>query len=642
MGGSWELVERHTALQGLWATLKSPDDTLRARGAYVKGWRVRARQKHRQHDHWPGPLKHQAGTQSLPASQGHCDMTGDTDSLTVCGGHCGEDTGGPDHDVHVEWRESAPAPSQDSFGEYQAVFVSRARPSCQQLDDLVGPGESRPPKQEIPQGDRVSSEGGSGVVTVLGPLTALFVNAAAVLPDEVIVPRLSVFYRNTRAETASRVELLMTRKVGMTRGRRVDSGPGCAIDQTVSWTGHSQERGDDTDFLEDCGITTCGGIWSMMTELANEGSGSLGVGTANTHMTQCQQVCSGRAPVVVMERASLGPVHGPAGLPSVPTCPVVASPRAEHDHGQGAQCFGEIRAAAGPDPGVDDDGIEISNPFLKHCREHDFESVQWLPSGRADHQLRVAFLQTCQQTQVTSSKGIHPSVPPLSTQPLCPVVSQGLYQNWDLEHRKAPVSFGGWPPAAGAGAKCVELVGSNPPQRNWKGIAIALLVILVICSLIVTSVILLTPGTGAAFPTGRLSAESTIHLCLHHNRAVTREAEDNSLSQKKKVTVEDLFSEDFKIHDPEAKWISENAYPVALQTSAQPVFMRNGSAEDAPSLRAPLGYALTNCDLPSSRVHSVSYGHLNSHAQNCAISSSCTLDSSRVHSVSYGHLNSHA
>ncbi|KAM9328354.1 inactive dipeptidyl peptidase 10-like [Pholidichthys leucotaenia] len=72
-----------------------------------------------------------------------------------------------------------------------------------------------------------------------------------------------------------------------------------------------------------------------------------------------------------------------------------------------------------------------------------------------------------------------------------------------------------------------EFVDVSPPQRNWKGIAISLLVIVVVCSLITMSVVVLTPA----------------------------ELPENS---KSRLTVADLYKPEFSIHDPEAMWISDS------------------------------------------------------------------------------------
>lgn len=39
--------------------------------------------------------------------------------------------------------------------------------------------------------------------------------------------------------------------------------------------------------------------------------------------------------------------------------------------------------------------------------------------------------------------------------------------------------------------------------------------------------------------------------------------EDDSLAHKKKVTIEDIFGADLRIHDPDAKWLS-GAFTVQL------------------------------------------------------------------------------
>ncbi|XP_018616060.2 inactive dipeptidyl peptidase 10 isoform X1 [Scleropages formosus] len=79
----------------------------------------------------------------------------------------------------------------------------------------------------------------------------------------------------------------------------------------------------------------------------------------------------------------------------------------------------------------------------------------------------------------------------------------------------------------------LDLGSTGGPPRNWKGIGIAMVVILAVLSLVILSIMLLTP-------------------------------DESRLLLQSRLTLDDLESEKFKVHDPSVTWLNENE--VALRT----------------------------------------------------------------------------
>ncbi|XP_055869674.1 dipeptidyl peptidase 4-like isoform X3 [Biomphalaria glabrata] len=137
-----------------------------------------------------------------------------------------------------------------------------------------------------------------------------------------------------------------------------------------------------------------------------------------------------------------------------------------------------------------------------------------------------------------------------------------------------------------------ELVANTAQQRNWRGIAIALLVILIVCALIVTAVIIATPKKKTENLGEKFTFEDYIHLELRPQSIAPQWVSGSNLfiyatyensirmyNCSSNSSIEIMDNSTFKMSDPKEFFLSADRKYLLLKQKLVPKFRHSSFSE---------------------------------------------------------------